>query len=66
MITENDLNRLYQSKNIKRIDNALKALNNSQSEWGRNFWSNVWKKLSEKYEHLGTHIPKTLKEGIDK
>ena len=66
MITENDLNRILQSKNIKRIDNALKACKDAQSEWGKNYWSNVWKKLSKKYSHLQNNISKTLKEGIDK
>jgi hypothetical protein len=52
MITINDLNRILNSKNIKRIDNALKACKNSESQWAKNYWSNVWKKLSQKYSHL--------------
>ena len=32
MITINDLNRILNSKNIKRIDNALKACKNSESQ----------------------------------
>jgi hypothetical protein len=66
MITINDLNRILNSKNIKRIDNALKACKNSESQWAKNYWSNVWKKLSQKYSHLELNISKTLKEAIDK
>jgi translation initiation factor 2 alpha subunit (eIF-2alpha) len=66
MITTNDLNRILDSKNIKRIDNALKACKNSESQWAKDFWSNVWKKLSQKYNHLENNISKTLKEAENK
>lgn len=33
---------------LKRINNAYRAFNNSQSEWGKEYWNSVVSKLKKK------------------
>lgn len=51
MITEIDLKRLYGTDKDKErlINNAMKACENSTSDWAKNFWFNTWKTLCQKY-----------------
>jgi hypothetical protein len=49
MLTNNDMNRILESDKNKKIDNAIKACKNSQTEWAKNYWFNVWKTLCQKY-----------------
>lgn len=43
------MNRILESDKNKKIDNAIKACKNSQTEWAKNYWFNVWKTLCQKY-----------------
>ena len=56
MIHENDIKRLITPSlthltpdQIRRITNAESACKNSMSEWGKDFWFNVFQTLCEKY-----------------
>jgi hypothetical protein len=50
MLTSTDIERLYKSKEIKRIDNARKAYNEANTDWSKKYWYNVWQKLNIKYK----------------
>jgi hypothetical protein len=52
MMTDIDLTRILNSKNVKKIDNAMKACKRAQSEWGKNYWFTVWKTLCQKYGRM--------------
>jgi len=54
MITNDDLNRLPIMPNltktqIRRITNAENACRNSMTDWGKNYWFEVLRKLCNKY-----------------
>ena len=51
-MTDIDLTRILNSKNVKKIDNAMKACKRSQSEWVKNYWFTVWKTLCRKYGRM--------------
>jgi|TARA_B100000959_G_scaffold115752_1_gene121907 hypothetical protein len=34
----------------KLINNAEKAMSRSETDWSKNFWHGVWKKLRSKYK----------------
>ena len=36
----------------RRIKNAEKACRESRSDWSKNFWYSVFKKLCEKYDRM--------------
>ena len=52
MITENDIYRLLgdKIKIEKLINNAVTACKNSETDWSKQFWFNVFKKLCWKYD----------------
>jgi len=54
MITIEDIKRLHlpnlTSIQIRRINNAEKACADSISDWAKNYWFNVFRKLCEKYD----------------
>ena len=54
MMTTDDLKRLHLPKltndQIRRVSNAEKACRNSQTNWGKNYWFEVLRKLCEKYD----------------
>jgi hypothetical protein len=52
MLQKIDLERILNAKNVQKIEKALKACKRSQSEWGKNYWFNVWKTLCQKYGRM--------------
>ena len=52
MITENDIYRLLgdKIKIEKLINNAVTACKNSETDWSKQFWFNVFKKFCWKYD----------------
>ena len=54
MLTSKDIERIFKSKEIKRIDNARKIYKEATTDWAKNYWYNVWQKLNIKYKpHKG-------------
>ena len=56
MIHENDIKRVTMpglahltTEQIKRITNAENACKNCMSDWGKDFWFNIFQTLCEKY-----------------
>ena len=53
MITIEDIKRLHlpnlTSDQVRRLSNAENTCRNSTSNWAKEFWYNVFKKLCEKY-----------------
>jgi len=53
MITQEDIKRLnlpkLTSDQIRRISNAEITCRNATTEWSKDYWFNVFKKLCEKY-----------------
>ena len=41
--------KLTEKAKRRLINNALDRCKNAQSNWAKNFWFNVWKKLVQKY-----------------
>ena len=56
MITNEDIKRLQLPKltpdQIRRISNAETACKNSLTDWSKNYWFEVLRKLCEKYGAL--------------
>jgi hypothetical protein len=56
MITDEDIKRLQFPKltpdQIRRISNAETACKNSLTDWSKNYWFEVLRKLCEKYGAL--------------
>jgi len=51
-----DLKRILNSDKVKKIDNAKKACENSQSDWAKNYWFNVWKTLCKRYGRMDLYL----------
>lgn len=51
-MTEIDMNRIVNSHNVKRIDNAMKACKGAETDWAKKYWFNVWKTLCQKYKRM--------------
>ena len=51
MMTKEDIHRLIgdKTKVEKLISNAVETCKNAQTDWAKNYWFGVWKKLCEKY-----------------
>jgi len=56
MLTNEDLARVMNSHQVKRIDKASKACKNAESDWAKNFWFNVWKTLCQKYGRYDLYL----------
>ena len=52
MLTSKDIERIFNSKEIKRIDNARRACKEATTNWAKNYWFNVFEKLCKKYGHM--------------
>ena len=56
MITNEDIKRLNLPKltpvQIRRISNAENRCKNAMTDWSKNYWYNVFKKLCEKYDAM--------------
>ena len=54
MITSEDMKRLHLPKlttnQIRRVSNAETACRNSMTDWGKNYWFEVLRKLCDKYD----------------
>jgi len=53
MMTSEDMKRVHLPKlttdQIRRISNAENACRDSQTDWGKNYWFEVLRKLCDKY-----------------
>ena len=54
MLTNKDIERIFNSKETKRIDNARRACKEATTDWAKKYWSNVFEKLCKKYGHIDT------------
>ena len=52
MMTETDIDRILNGKEVKLIDNARKACANAETNWAKNYWFNVWKTLCQKFGRM--------------
>ena len=52
MMTNIDLKRILNSDKVRLIDNAKKACANSETNWAKNYWFNVWKTLCQKFGRM--------------
>ena len=54
MLTNKDIERIFNSKENKRINNARRACKEATTDWAKKYWSNVFEKLCKKYGHIYT------------
>jgi len=52
MMSEIDIQRILNNKDVKLINNAMKACKNAETNWAKDFWFNVWKTLCQKYGRM--------------
>ena len=50
MITLNDIERITTDQVERRINNAVKANKEAETDWGKAYWHGVFLKLCKKYK----------------